>query len=48
MKDLGSIEHVLGMRITRDRQQQLLYILQEKYIAIALSVPLLPHVKLSK
>ncbi|KAH7387965.1 hypothetical protein KP509_16G051000 [Ceratopteris richardii] len=59
MKDLGEAEHILGMRIKRDRQQHTLQVSQEKYIekvldrfnvadAKPLGVPLHPHVKLSK
>ena len=32
MKDLGEAEHILGMRIKRDRQQYTLHLSQEKYI----------------
>ena len=53
MNDLGSTEHILGMTIKRDRQQQLLYVFQKKYIekapemyiTKALSVSFLPHVE---
>ena len=58
MKDLGHASHILGMRITRDRNQHLLYLSQEEYIGKVLhrlhmeggktiSTPLPPHVKLS-
>ena len=59
MKDLGEAEHILGMRIKRDRQQYTLHLSQEKYIekvldrfnvadAKPLGVPLQPHVRFSK
>ena len=59
MKDLGDVEHILGMRIKRDRKLKLLFLSQEKYIAKVLDrfnmadakplgVPLPPHTKLSK
>lgn len=59
MKDLGDAEHILGMRIKRDRKLKLLFLSQEKYIAKVLDrfnmadakplgVPLPPHTKLSK
>ncbi|MCO5554677.1 hypothetical protein L7F22_008210 [Adiantum nelumboides] len=32
MKDLGAAEHVLGVRIRRQRDQRILYLSQEKYI----------------
>ena len=32
MKDLGKAEHILGMRIKRQREQHTLYLSQEKYI----------------
>ncbi|MCO5577029.1 hypothetical protein L7F22_030851 [Adiantum nelumboides] len=59
MKDLGPIEHILGMRITRNRKKRLLFLSQGKYIkkvlerfnmadAKPLGVPLPPHTKLSK
>ena len=59
MKDLGEAEHILGMRIKRDRQQYTLHLSQEKYIekvldrfnvadAKSLGVPLQPHVRLSE
>ena len=58
MKDLGHASHILGIRITRDRNQHLLYLSQEEYIGKVLhrfhmeggktiSTPLPPHVKLS-
>ena len=57
MKDLGHASHILGMRITRDRKQHLLYLSQEEYIGKVLhsfhmggktiSTPLPPQVKLS-
>ena len=58
MKDLGHASHILGMRITRDRNQHLLYLSQEEYIGKVLhrfhmeggktiSTPLPPHMKLS-
>ncbi|MCO5556884.1 hypothetical protein L7F22_010438 [Adiantum nelumboides] len=59
MKDLGAAEHVLGVRIRRQRDQRILYLSQEKYIekvldrfniadAKPLGVPLQPYVKISK
>lgn len=59
MKDLGDANHLLGMRIKRDRSQRLLYLSQEAYVhkvlqrfhmerGKALSTPLPPYVKLSK
>ncbi len=59
MKDLGDAEHILGMRIKRDRKLKMLFLSQEKYIAKvldrfnmagakSLGVPLPPHTKLSK
>ena len=59
MKDLGDAEHILGMRIRRQRDQHTLYLSQEKYIekvldrfnmadAKPLGVPLQPCTKLSK
>ena len=59
MKDLGEVEHILGMRIKRQRKQHLLYLSQEKYIekmldrfnmaeSKPLGVPLQPYMKLSK
>ena len=58
MKDLGHASHILGMCITRDRNQHLLYLSQEEYIDKVLhrfhmeggktiSTPSPPHVKLS-
>ncbi|MCO5581068.1 hypothetical protein L7F22_034944 [Adiantum nelumboides] len=58
-KDLGDAEHILGMRIKRDRKLKLLFLSQEKYIAKVLDrfnmadakplgVPLPPYTKLSK
>ena len=58
MKDLGHANHILGMRITRDRNQHLLHLSQEEYIGKVLhrfhmeggktiSTPLPPHMKLS-
>ncbi|NHV87521.1 reverse transcriptase domain-containing protein, partial [Escherichia coli] len=32
MKDLGPAEHILGMRIRRDRKDCLLYLSQERYL----------------
>ena len=59
MKDLGDAQHILGMRIKRDRKLKLLFLSQEKYIAKVLDrfnmadakplgVPLPPYTKLSK
>ena len=56
MKDLGNSEHILGIRIRRDRQKKLLFVSQENYTekvfqmtdAKPSSVPLQPQVKLSK
>ena len=58
MKDLGDANHILGMRIKRDRSKRLLYLSQTEYIAKvlkrfnmeegkALTTPLPPYVKLS-
>ncbi|MCO5587877.1 hypothetical protein L7F22_041829 [Adiantum nelumboides] len=59
MKDLGAAEHLLGVRVTRQRDQRTLYLSQEKYIEKVLDrfnmaeenplgVPLPPYVKISK
>ncbi|MCO5577282.1 hypothetical protein L7F22_031109 [Adiantum nelumboides] len=59
MKYLGESEHILGVRVTRQRDQHTLYLSQEKYIekvlarfnmaeAKPLGVPLQPYVKISK
>ena len=59
MKDLGNAEHILGMRISRNRKDKLLFLSQEKYIekvlnrfnmaeAKSLGVPLPSYLKLSK
>ena len=32
MKDLGDANHILGMRITRDRTNGLLYLSQKEYV----------------
>ena len=59
MKDLGSAQQILGMRITRDRKLKKLWLSQEKYVeqvlkrfnmgnAKPVSVPLASHFKLSK
>ena len=58
MKDLGSAEQILGMKITRDRSKRLLWLSQERYIkkllerfnmhkAKSISMPLVCHFKLS-
>ena len=58
MKDLGNANHILGMRIIRDRNQKLVYLSQETYIGKilqrfnmdggkAIGTPLPPHLKLS-
>ena len=58
MKDLGDANHILGMRITRDRMKHELYLSQKEYIgkvlqrfhmegAKAIGTPLPPYVKLS-
>ena len=58
MKDLGAANHILGMRITRNRDKKVLFVSQSAYIdkvlkrfnmekGKAMSAPLLPHVKLS-
>eukprot|EP00249_Psilotum_nudum_P008877 c21567_g2_i1 orf=70-546(+) len=57
MKDLGDANHILGMRITRDRAHKRLYLSQKEYIGKvlqrfnmekgkAIGTPLPPHVKL--
>ena len=57
MKDLGIVNHILGMRTMRDRQKQLLYLSQTEYIHKVLkhfnmevgkivSIPLASYVKL--
>ena len=57
MKDLGHANHILGMRITRDRQKRLLYFSQSEYVDKVLrrlnmeggktvSVPLASYLKL--
>ena len=33
MKDLGDTHHILGMRVTRDRKEGLLYLSQEEYVS---------------
>ncbi|MCO5557674.1 hypothetical protein L7F22_011243 [Adiantum nelumboides] len=59
MKDLGAANHILGMRITRDRKKRLLYLSQKEYVhkvldrfnmqkGKALSAPLSGYLKLSK
>ena len=59
MKDLGEANHILGMRITRDRKKRLLYLSQKEYVhkvldrfnmqkGKALSTPLPAYLKLSK
>ena len=59
MKDLRNAEHILGIRIRQDRQKELPFGSQEKYIEKVLerfqmtdakpsSVPFQPHVKISK
>ena len=59
MKDLGGSEHVLGVRIRRQREQHTLYLSHEKYIdkvldrfcmadAKPLGVLLQPYDKISK
>ena len=59
MKDLGDANHILGMRITRDRTNGLLYLSQKEYVhkvlehfnmqkGKSLSTPLPAYLKLSK
>ena len=59
MKDLGGVEHVLGVRIRRQMEQHTLYLSQEKHSdmvldrffmadAKPLGVPLQPYDKVSK
>ena len=59
MKDLEIVEHVLGIRIKKDRQKKLLFVSQEKYTEKVLErfqitnaksslVPFKAQVKLSK
>ena len=59
MKELGEVEHILGIRIKKDMQQYTLHLSQEKYIekvldrfnvadAKPLGVPLQTHVRISK
>ena len=57
MKNLEPVEHILGVRIKRDKQQWQLYVVQihlkvlkrsNMNYAKALSVHLQPHVKLGK
>ena len=59
MKDLGDANHILGMCITRDRKNGLLYLSQKEYVqkvlehfnmqkGKALSTPLPTYLKLSK
>ncbi|MCO5605031.1 hypothetical protein L7F22_059208 [Adiantum nelumboides] len=59
MKDLGEANHILGMRIIRDRKKRLLYLSQKEYVhkvldrfdmqeGKALSTPLPTYLKLSK
>ena len=58
MKDLGAASHILGMRITQNRDKKVLFVSQSAYIdkvlkhfnmekGKAMSAPLPPHVKLS-
>ena len=58
MKDLGDANHILGMRIIRDRKKHVLYLSLKEYIgkvlqrfhmegAKSISTPLPPYVKLS-
>ena len=58
MKDLGDANHILGMRIIRDRTKRLLYLSQKDYVSKvlqrfnmeggkAISTPLPPYVKLN-
>ena len=58
MKDLGDANHILGMRIIKDRTKRILYLSQKDYISKvlqcfnmeggkAISTPLPPYVKLS-
>ena len=59
MKDLGDANHILGMHITQDRNNGLLYLSQKEYVQKVLecfnmkkgktwSTPLLAYLKLSK
>ena len=32
MKDLGDVNHILGMRITQDRKNGLLHLSQKEYV----------------
>ena len=59
IKDLGHAKHILGMRITRLKDERKIYLSQKKYIehvlecfnmknAKAFSTPLAGHMKLSK
>ncbi|MCO5576620.1 hypothetical protein L7F22_030435 [Adiantum nelumboides] len=60
MKDLGEANHILGMRITRDRKKRFLYLPQKEHVhkfldrftnmqkGKALSTPLPANLKLSK
>ena len=59
MKDLGDVNHILGMRITRDCKNTLLYLSQNENVQKVvehfnmqkgkpLSTPLLAYLKLSK
>ena len=59
MKDLGEANHILGMRIERDRDKKLLYLSQAEYISRilkrfnmergkAISTPLPPYMKLGQ
>ena len=59
MKDLGHAKQILGMRITRLRDERKIYLSQKKYIehvlehfnmknAKPVSIPLAGHLKLSK
>ena len=59
MKDMGDAQHILGMRVTRDRKKGLLYLSQEEYVHKVLerfnmqsgrlvSTPLPAYLKLSK
>ena len=43
MKDLGGAEHVLGVRIRRQREQHTLYLSLEKYIQKDLRLQLVVH-----
>ena len=47
-KDLGNAKHILGIRIRQDRQKNILFVSQEKYIEKVLGRLQMTDAKLSK